>query len=435
MPPPATPPERRAPSWLLPALMLGGAVAGMLVGGLLGARWRSPELEPLVVALRLAGQVFLSLLKALVVPLVVTSIIVAVSRMGDLRRVGRVAGFTVFYFLSTTFFAVLTGLVLVNVIRPGASGAAIPPPSSVPAAATRSTAEAIAELVSSMFPANLAAAAAEGNVLGLVVFSLIFGVALALEGERTGVLGDALDVANRALLRIVRAVVWLAPLGILGLVADRTGRAGGGAAVFEELSRLGWYATAVLSGLAVHALVTLPLLLFLLTRRSPARYAAGMFDSLLTAFGTASSAATLAVTLRCVVSNNRVSRKAADFVIPLGTTVNMDGTALYEAVAVLFIAQTLGVELTVLQQVAVLITATLAAIGAAAIPEAGLVTMVLVLSAVGLPAEAVGLLLSIDWILDRFRTAVNVWGDAVGAAVVERRLPATTGDGNAPPLP
>jgi Na+/H+-dicarboxylate symporter len=148
-----------------------------------------------------------------------------------------------------------------------------------------------------------------------------------------------------------------------------------------------------------------------------------MGQAIVTAFGTASSAATMGVTLACTTERNGVSPRAAEFVIPLGTTVNMDGTALYEAVAVLFIAQTLGVELGFVQQLVVLFTATLAAIGAAAIPEAGLVTMVLVLGAVGLPAESVGLILSIDWILDRFRTAVNVWGDSVGAAVVDRSLP------------
>jgi Na+/H+-dicarboxylate symporter len=232
-----------------------------------------------------------------------------------------------------------------------------------------------------------------------------------------------LEVANDVLLRLVRLVVWLAPLGIFGLVAERLARAGGGAHVWTDLAALGWYALTVLLGLALHATVTLPVVLAVLARRNPVRYAAGMGQAIVTAFGTASSAATMGVTLACTTERNGVSPRAAEFVIPLGTTVNMDGTALYEAVAVLFIAQTLGVELGFVQQLVVLFTATLAAIGAAAIPEAGLVTMVLVLGAVGLPAESVGLILSIDWILDRFRTAVNVWGDSVGAAVVDRSLP------------
>jgi Na+/H+-dicarboxylate symporter len=162
------------------------------------------------------------------------------------------------------------------------------------------------------------------------------------------------------------------------------------------------------------------MLLRFVAGRPVRRYAAGMLDALITAFGTASSAATMAVTLRGVIEKNGVGRRSADLVIPLGTTVNMDGTALYEAVAVVFIAQSLGIELSLVEHLLIAVTATLAAIGAAAIPEAGLVTMVLVLSAVGLPAESVGLLLSIDWILDRFRTAVNVWGDSVGAALVDR---------------
>jgi len=178
----------------------------------------------------------------------------------------------------------------------------------------------------------------------------------------------------------------------------------------------------VVAGLTLHACVTLPLLLWIFTRRSPRRYAAGMSDALLTAFGTASSAAAMGVTLRSVTEKNGVSRRAAELVIPLGTTVNMNGTALYEAVAVLFIAQASGIHLDFARLVVLALTATLAAVGAAAIPEAGLVTMVLVLSAVGLPASGIGVLLSIDWILDRARTAVNVWGDAVGAAVVERQI-------------
>lgn len=424
--------QSRVPAWLLPVLMLSGAFAGMLIGGLLGARWGDPELGPLVLALRLAGQIFLSLLKALIVPLVVTSIVVAVANMGDLRKVGRIAGATGFYFLTTTFMAVGLGMVLVNIIRPGLRGSAAEGGAALSEAqrqaADQTALDAIAEVLSGMFPANLIEAASEGNILGLIVFSLLFGAALSVENERGRVLVDALDTANRALLRLVQLVVWLAPIGILGLVADRAGRAGGGAAVLEELGRLGWYAATVLLGLGIHAFVVLPLILFLLTRRNPFKYLTGMVDSFLTAFGTASSAATMAVTMRCVVEKNRVSRKAADFVIPLGTTVNMDGTALYEAVAVIFIAQTLGVDLTGAQQLIILVTATLAAIGAAAIPEAGLVTMVMVLSAVGLPAEAVGLLLSIDWLLDRFRTSVNVWGDAVGAAIIDKRVLGNGGD-------
>ena len=186
------------------------------------------------------------------------------------------------------------------------------------------------------------------------------------------------------------------------------------------LVQTGAYFVTVLLGLAVHALLTLPLILWIFTRRNPLRFMIQMSQALLTAFSTASSSATLPISLECAVGNAKVSRRSADFVLPLGATINMDGTALYEAVAAIFIAQAIGFELTIVQQVVVAITATLAAIGAAGIPEAGLVTMVIVLNAVGLPLEYIGLILSVDWLLDRFRTTVNVFGDAAGSAVVER---------------
>lgn len=428
---PVPPSDRPDPSgraaWLLPLLMLVGAVAGATIGTVFGPRWSDPSFEGWALALRLLGTVFLNLLKALVIPLVVTSVITGITRMGDLRRVGRTAAGTLFFFMCTTFVAVFTGIVFVNLLQPGRVGTVDNVASLSAAQAERADVgalQAFFEVIVGMFPPNLFAAATEGNILGLIVFSLLFGGVLTLEGKRGQALIDLIDVANEALMKLVRLVVWVAPLGILGLVADRIGMAGGGAAVWAEIQRLAWYAATVMIGLAFHGVVTLPLILRLIARRKPGRYAMNMGDSFLTALGTASSAATMAVTLRCVVEKNQVSRRAADFVIPLGTTINMDGTALYEAVAVMFIAQTLGIELSFTQQVVVLFTATLAAIGAAAIPEAGLVTMVIVLTAVGLPVEGIGLILSIDWILDRFRTSINVWGDAVGAAVIDRFLPA-----------
>lgn len=402
-------------------MMLGGG-AGLALGAWLGPRWQEPELAVLVTTLGLVGSTFLALLKALIVPLVVTSIVLGVCRLGSAGGVARLAGATALYFMATTTAAVLTGLALVQAIGPGRGGTGLPEAAASPVA-ERTPLEAVAELVRGMFPQNLVAAAGEGNVLGLIVFSLLFGAALARIGARGETLAQALEGVNEALMLFVRGLVWLAPLGILGLVAERLGRAGGGAAALEEVTRLGAYALTVVLGLAVHACVTLPALLWLVTRRSPLRYASGLAEALLTALGTASSAATLPLTMRGVVEKNGVAPRAADFVLPVGTTVNMDGTALYEAVAVVFIAQTLGIELSFEQLVLVAITATLAAVGAAAIPEAGLITMVLVLEAVDLPAEGIGLLLSIDWILDRFRTTVNVWGDGVGAAVVERALP------------
>ncbi len=411
-------PPGRGDAWRLPLFMALGGLGGVWIGWAWGERWNEPEFEPFVLAVRTSGAVFLAALKALMVPLVVLSMVLGVQQLGAGRAVGRMAGLTTLYFGLTTLCAVLIGLTLVTWIHPGAASAVEVVSSAAPIERV-SAFQAIADVVTGMFPPNLIDAAARGNVLGLIVASLVFGLALSRVCAPDSPLMEALGAINRALFIVVHWVVALAPIGVGALVADRLGRAGGGEAVFAELQRLVGYSLTVLAGLAVHGFVVLPALLWIFTRRSPLRYFLNVFEALATAFGTASSAATLGVTLRCVVERNSVSRKSADFVLPIGATVNMDGTALYEAVAAVFIAQTLGVELDLIGLGVVALTATLAAVGAAAIPEAGLVTMVLVLQAVGLPAEGVGLLLAVDWVLDRFRTSLNVWGDTVGAAVID----------------
>ncbi|MHC4473806.1 MAG: dicarboxylate/amino acid:cation symporter, partial [Planctomycetota bacterium] len=226
--------------------------------------------------------------------------------------------------------------------------------------------------------------------------------------------------ANRAVMEMVRLIMWLAPPGIFGLVAGRLGAEGGGEAIWRLVEMLGAYAGTVLAGLGIHSLVILPLILRFVGKRNPLKYAVGVGRALLTAFSTASSSATLPVTIESVVRNNKVSERSSNFVLPLGATVNMDGTALYEAVAVMFIAQAYGIDLGPAEQVIIFLTATLASVGAAGIPEAGLVTMVMVLAAVNIPIGGMALILVIDWFLDRCRTTVNVWGDSVGAAVIDR---------------
>jgi Na+/H+-dicarboxylate symporter len=280
------------------------------------------------------------------------------------------------------------------------------------------------DIVLSLVSPNIVKSAAELEILPLIVFSLVFGGVLTTLGERGKPVLRFFDGVNEALMLMVRLVMILAPIGVFGLIAAKLGEAGGGDAVWAELLKIGKYFMTVLVGLAVHAVIVLPLLLLVLARRSPARYALGMAPAIGTAWSTASSSATLPVTLECTEERNHVGRRSALFVLPIGATVNMDGTALYEAVAAIFIAQASGIALGPGQQVVIFITATLAAIGAAGIPQAGLVTMVIVLNAVGLPLEGIGLILAIDWFLDRFRTAVNVWGDSVGAAVVDRFFPA-----------
>ena len=225
---------------------------------------------------------------------------------------------------------------------------------------------------------------------------------------------------NEAVMKLVHWIMYVAPVGIFGLIAGRIGEAKGFAGFWPELVAVGKYSATVVFGLGLHGIVVLPLLLLFFGRRNPLNYFKGMATALLNAFSTASSSATLPLTMEGVENQNGVSRRTSSFVLPLGATINMDGTALYEAVAVMFIAQVYAISMDPAQQVVIVLTATLAAIGAAGIPEAGLVTMVIVLRAVDLPVEGITLILSIDWLLDRFRTTVNVWGDSIGAGVIER---------------
>ena len=256
---------------------------------------------------------------------------------------------------------------------------------------------------------------AEMNVLGIIVFALLLGGILTTLGERGKPLLLAFDALNEAMMRLVHLVMRLAPFGVGALMAEQIAASGLGI-----LKVLFWYMVAVLGGLLLHACVVLPAILRLVGGVRPLTFARDMRAALAIAFSTCSSSATLPVTMECLERNAGISRRVSGFVIPLGATINMDGTALYEAVAALFIAQVYGIELGFAQQVLVALTATLAAIGAAGIPSAGTVTMVMVLSAVGLPLEGIGLILAVDRLLDMFRTATNVWGDSIGAAVVAR---------------
>ena len=433
---------------LLTALIFAGIVAALLLA------WLAPSAAA---SLAVGGTVFLAVLKMLVVPLVVTSVMCGVLSMGDVRKLGRPGAATLIYYFTTTAVAVVTGIVLVNLIAPGegidgsaakaAAGAEVSAKLGAEAVSEPAGVGAIFEnLLTMLFTDNLFASAAETDLLPLIVFSLAFAAVLTTMGARAGSLTTVLLEANDALMKFVLLVMWTAPLGVFCLVAGQFGeeavRAAAKAAERGEIitptaamvalfKEIAWYSATVLTGLAVHAFVTLPLILWALTRRNPYAFLFQMGRPILTAFATASSSATLPVTMETAVEKAKVERRSVDFVLPLGATINMDGTALYEAVAALFIAQTLvggadQIDMGLTTQIVVAATATLAAIGAAGIPQAGLFTLIIVLNAVGLPVELAGLILSVDWLLDRFRTAVNVFGDACGAAVVERFLPAET---------
>ena len=407
-------------------------------------------------SLSVGGEIFLRLLKMMVVPLVVASVMSGILGLGDVRKLGRPGGYAVLYYLSTTVLAVIVGLVVVNVIRPGdgIDPTAIEEVSDEEAVAkirdkllagvaqvTELPEEEVSvvlkeleekkeavptiwtileNLLLMLFTENLFASAAETNLLPLIVFSIIFAGMLTTMGSRVQRITEMIGQVNDALMSFILLLMKLAPVGIFCLVAGRFGKASVEEKFLDELARTGWYFSTVIAGLAIHAFITLPLIYWIFTRKNPYRFMYHMSQALLTAFSTASSSATLPVTMECAQTKAGVSKRSTEFVLPLGATINMDGTALYEAAAAIFIAQAVGMEMELFQQLIVAVTATLAAIGAAGIPEAGLVTMLIVLNAVGLPVEYISLVLSVDWLLDRFRTAVNAFGDSIGAAVVDK---------------
>ncbi|MBD2394412.1 dicarboxylate/amino acid:cation symporter [Cyanobacterium aponinum FACHB-4101] len=273
------------------------------------------------------------------------------------------------------------------------------------------------QVVTDLLPRNLFQSMVENDVLPLIIFSLVFGAILTTLEDGQIVI-DFISVLNKAILKIVDLILIFAPIGIGALIAGRLGDAGGFEGFGSEFLSLWKYSSTVILGLILHGFFILTSILYLITSRSPFDYLRKTSPALITAFSTSSSSATIPITLECAIKNNKVDSKIADFVIPLGATINMDGTALYEAVAAVFIAQIYGIELSLGQLIVIFLTATLAAVGAAGIPEAGLVTMVIVLKAVNIPVEGISLILVIDWFLDRCRTTINVWGDSVGAAVI-----------------
>ena len=389
-------------------LMLIGISMGGLCGWVFGK-------EMLVV--EWIGEMFLDTLKMLVIPLIVSSMIVGITGLGDIRKVGKAGTITLIYFLSTSGIAVIAGIIVVNIVQPGLGVELI---TDIPEKVAGKESIGITDILQSFVTPNLFQSMAKMEILPIIMFSLVFGGVLTTLGEKGKLVISVFDGINIAIMKIVHLVMYFAPLGVFALISSKLGAAGGGDLFLAELLKIGKFAATVISGLLIHALITLPAILYFVAKQNPLTYFKNMSGALTTALSTASSAATLPVTIECVEEENKISRRTTLFVIPLGATVNMNGTALYESIAAIFIAQMVGIHLGLGDQVLIFLTATLAAIGAAGIPEAGLVTMVIVLQAVGLPLEGIGMLLSIDWFLDRLRTSVNVWGDSIGAAVVDR---------------
>lgn len=399
--------------------ILLGAGIGIAMGlSLSGMPSQAPLVTGTLYGAKLLGTLFLDLLRMILIPLVFASIVVGVANLRAHQQMHRVWVSTLIYFFATTSIAILIGLGAANLFKPG-QGMHL----EMFAEATRNyqarqmpIADYIAQFMHGMFQ-NPFTALAQGEILAVVIVALFLGIALVMGGERYRNLRVMAEEALELCLQIVGWIMRLAPIGVgallLRLVATQES---------QVLVSLGHFIAVVLGSTLFHGLVVLPLILYVVTRMSPLRFWRGAREPMITALATSSSAATLPVTLRCVEQNLHVKRDVANFVIPLGATVNMDGTALYEAAAALFIARLAGIELDIAHQLLIFFVAMLGAVGAPGIPSVGMLSMVLVLQSVGLPIEAIAILLPIDRLLDTVRTAVNVEGDMVGCLVVQKVL-------------
>lgn len=365
------------------------------------------------------GDLFLRALKMIIVPLVFSSIVSGVVNLGSSSSLGRLGAKTITYYITTSLAAILTGLILVDLIRPGV-GADLGFRMEVHD--LTSTTGSLSDIILRIVPTNLFEVFVKGDMLAIIFFALLFGFFIPRVSEKYSMpLISFFNSIFEVMMKLTSFIIKFAPIGILGIVTGIVAdQASDKAKLVSMLEHLGVYMLTVLSGLAIHMFITLPLLLKILGRIRPFLHFKALSLPLITAFSTSSSSATLPLTIEAVENNVGVSNKISSLVLPLGATINMDGTALYECVAAMFIAQAYGIELSFIQQMIVVVTALLASIGAAGIPMAGLVMMSIVLTSVGLPLEGVGLILAIDRPLDMCRTTVNVFSDTCGAAIIAK---------------
>ncbi|MFW5953689.1 MAG: dicarboxylate/amino acid:cation symporter [Guyparkeria sp.] len=401
--------------------ILGALVAAFFVGSVFGTEAAG---IPLGNIYGFVGGLFLDALKMLIVPLITASIITGVASMGSAGGLGVMAGRTMLYYLFSTTLAVTTALLVMNLYQPGVSdgqplsqSVELPPiGDEVSGRLEGQELSGFFNILREMVPANIVEAGADAQMLGLIFFSVLFGIALTrVTSPGQQVVKDFWAGVQDVMIQITHWVMRVAPIGVFALVAGVIAESG----LSVLLPMLDFFVAVVL-GLAIHALVVLPLVLWFVARRSPITFIRAIWPALLVAFSTSSSAGTLPVTLNALTQRAGVSRETASFVLPLGATINMDGTALYECAAVLFIAQAYGVDLSLSMQVLIVVLALVTSIGVAAVPSASLVAIALILGVLGLPAEAMGLLLVVDRLLDMVRTSVNVYSDATGAVVVAR---------------
>jgi Na+/H+-dicarboxylate symporter len=407
--------------------ILLGLIAGVPVGLVLGPR--AQHIEPI-------GKLFILLIRMIVVPLVFSSLLVGTASLGNIKKLGRIGAKTIAYYLCTTAIAITIGLALGNLIRPGSGLAestkvellesyrseAI---ETIEIASKRPTGvDAIVETLIRIVPSNPVQSLAEENMLQIIFFALLFGIAITLvPGGKGKPVVDFFESVSEGMVQLVHIVMKLAPIGVLALIAAVVGRFG-----LDILFSLIRYSLVVVAALLVHMMVVYSSAVRILGKTRPIEFFRGIRPAQLIAFSTSSSNATLPVTIECAEENLGISEEVSSFVLPLGATINMDGTALYQGVAALFIAQVYGLSLTLGDQLTIVLMATLASIGAAGVPGIGIITLTMVLQTLGLPLEGIALILGVDRILDMCRTTVNITGDASAALIIA----ATEGELNRP---
>ncbi|APD08160.1 C4-dicarboxylate transport protein [Flavobacteriaceae bacterium UJ101] len=407
--------------------ILIGIVAGLIFGlGMnfaTGGQMDSGFLYGIKTFFSYMGEIFVRLLKMMVVPLVFASIYMAIVNLENIAEIGKIGKKTIGYYFLTTALAVGMGIVVVNIIQPGNVDAqtveklkaAMDIPAKVAKASVgeKNSVEIVVDTIVGMIPKNPISALANTEVLQVIFFAIFIALVSVNIPVKSKAFADMVSSVDAIMQKGVGFIMKIAPFFLFFLVGGIFMKVG-----MDALAPLLKYAGTVLIGLGLHGFVTLPLLVWIFTKTNPYKLLRQMTTPLLTAWATASSAATLPVTMRTLEEEVGVNPKVSNFVLPLGATINMDGTALYESIAVIFIAGILGIDLSFGDQIVIFITASLAAMGAAAIPGAGLVTMGIVLSAVGMPLDAIGIILAVDALLDQFRTAINVWGDGTASYVI-----------------
>ena len=396
---------------ILIAMLLGTAVGYLFQNYI--SDFQNSYVYNIIISL---GTIFVRLLKMVIVPLIFTSIISGISGISDRTKLGRLGIKTLLYYLSTSLIAIIIGLSLTNLIQPGMN-ASISQDSTFDATTLKKPGSP-AEILIRMIPLNPINAAASGDMLGIIFFAILLGIGMTrLKSANYEVLHTFFDSLFQLIMKITEIIISFAPLGVLGLITKVVASSG-----LDIFLSVGKYMLTIAMGLSIHLFIILPLILLLLTGYNPILHFKAMASAMATAFSTSSSSATLPVTMKCVRENVGVSDETSSFVLPMGATINMDGTALYECAGVIFISQVLGVDLSYAQQFTIVITALLASIGAAGIPSAGLVMIFIVTQAVGFKdadvAIMIGTMLAVDRPLDMMRTMVNIFSDSIGASVI-----------------